>query len=47
MTLRLLFAPLYSKFWFGVPLVTRTGTTAGHGLCLIAACLDGPAVCDR
>ncbi|MDP3091238.1 MAG: hypothetical protein Q8N04_11195 [Nitrospira sp.] len=41
MTLSLLFAPVYSQFWFGIPLVTRIGTTAGRGLRLVAGYLAG------
>jgi hypothetical protein len=41
MTLILLFARPSSPFGFLVPLVTRTGTTAGRGLRLIAGCLAG------
>lgn len=41
MTLILLFARLCSQFWFRAPLGTRTGTTVGHGLRLIAGFLAG------
>lgn len=41
MTLTLLFASLCSRFERRISLVTRTGTTAGHGLRLLAGCLAG------